>query len=136
MLASPFDKDKHTADNIAIKLREGMEKCSYAVQEEGMGVFEATSDNDASMVKGMQDVGFGGGDCAPHTVELSANLFYNTAGVKEVARKVKGMTEHFHRIGGANMEALHECQAEYQLARRKPKVGYHPSHDTLDLHWP
>eukprot|EP00959_Pyramimonas_sp_CCMP1952_P370968 7769028-Pyramimonas_sp.AAC.2 len=86
-----------------------------------MGVFDATSDNDASMVKGMEAVGFGGGDCAPHTVELSANKFYDTPGIKEVGRKVKGMTEHFHRIGGAHMEDFHSCQDEYNLPRRKPK---------------
>jgi hypothetical protein len=35
--------------------------------------------------------------------------------------KVKGVTAHFHKIGGANMKDFHSCQSEYGLKEKKPQ---------------
>lgn len=70
-------------------------------------------------------MGVGGGECGAHTSELSANAFYvETESIMNMVKKTRGITAFFHQIGGAMMELLHECQAEYGLPRSKPKVRY------------
>ena len=44
-----------------------------------------------------------------------------TPGVDTVKKKVKGMSAHFHTIGGAHMKDFHECQKEYGLPKKKPQ---------------
>eukprot|EP00854_Cymbomonas_tetramitiformis_P025839 gene25839-31618_t len=53
-----------------------------------------------NMVNGMEKLGDGAGDCGPHTIELAANIFYETDGCDVVAKKIKGMPAHIHQIGG------------------------------------
>jgi len=122
--AIPVDKEAHTCDNIEKSLKDAFVEVGIHVEETGMGVFDATSDNGSNMLSGMEAVGDGAGDCASHTAERSAALFYKEAGCEVVLNKVKGMTRHLHTIGGAHMKDFHDCQTEYRLPLRKPQVSF------------
>ena len=121
LMAVPVDKIAHTADNCMPLIESELQQLGFPIEEKGMGFKDVVSDNGTNMVNALEKLGDGGGDCAPHTIELSAKVFYEQPGIASVKTKVRGMTTHFHQIGGANMKDFHECQASYDLPKKKPQ---------------
>ncbi|KAK3241936.1 hypothetical protein CYMTET_48343 [Cymbomonas tetramitiformis] len=75
------------------------------------------SDSASNIVNGWNT--FDGHECNDHLLALCVHAYLDTPGVKEVFRKLRGMTTHFnHSVIGQKF--LHECQNLYKLNNITP----------------
>ena len=88
---------------------------------DGGTVYEAihgkVSDNASNMAKGW--VGFAGGFCADHTIELSVKAFTGAQGVKDTFSRAKGIVGYFHR-STAGIQDLTIIQTAASLPQKQP----------------
>jgi hypothetical protein len=78
--ATPFGTTRHTGDAIDATTLEALRKpgLGSTAEEVYAAVHSKISDNGSNMKKGW--IGFGGGFCAAHTIELSVHQFTNARG--------------------------------------------------------
>ncbi|KAK3269948.1 hypothetical protein CYMTET_21631 [Cymbomonas tetramitiformis] len=127
LAAIPFSAVRHTGEELE---RATKEACSaigigkYGTLNADM--FEDTvvdfvhctvSDNATNIVKGWES--FDGHECNCHTLALCVHTYLAADGVKEVFKKLRGMTGHFnHSVLGCKV--LNDIQKTHQLPESKP----------------
>ncbi|KAK3279058.1 hypothetical protein CYMTET_13039 [Cymbomonas tetramitiformis] len=122
LAAIPFSDVRHTGPEILAATKK-------ACAETGVGTFTdledtvtdcihcTASDSASNIVSGWEK--FDGHECNCHILALCVLEYLKTFGVKEVFRKLRGMTAHFsHSIIGVKL--LQSCQEKHDLPRTKP----------------
>ena len=118
--ATPFGSTRHTGEAIDSITVNALQKQGVKWREGG-SVYEAVhskvSDNASNMAKGW--VGFDGGFCADHTLELSVKVFTGADGIKETIARAKGIVSYFHR-STSGIQDLTAIQKSLKLRERNP----------------
>ncbi|KAK3252202.1 hypothetical protein CYMTET_38486 [Cymbomonas tetramitiformis] len=120
--AIPFSDVRHTGSEILTATKKACAVLGLGVYDDNSDTVKdfvhcTASDSASNIVSGWEE--FDGHECNCHILALCVLVYLKSYGVKEVFKKLRGMTTHFsHNIIGVKL--LHSCQEKNDLAQTCP----------------